>query len=198
MKNRDYPLYPVKRFTDLRQMLREKAEEYPEAVAFRYMVGRKAMVERTYAHFYDDVRCLGTYLLKHHVTGRKIAIVAENSYRWLVLYFAIITTGNVAVLISKDAAEVEAATMVFQSDADIIVTSASCAHIAQYCKERYGRRKRYATIEKLDQMMESGRKALKNQIVTESNTLVTARLFTVTGIVEYDEATRKHLRTRMF
>jgi long-chain acyl-CoA synthetase len=65
-----------------------------------------------------------------------------------------------SVLISKDAAEVEAATMVFQSDADIIVTSAGCAHIAQYCKERYGRRKRYATIEKLDQMMESGRKAL--------------------------------------
>ena len=63
MKNREYPLYPVEKVTDFRQLLRMKAEEYPNAVAFRYMVGRKAMVERTFAHFYDDVRCVGTYLL---------------------------------------------------------------------------------------------------------------------------------------
>ena len=160
MKNRNYPLYPVERVTNLRQMLKLKAERFPDAVAFRYMVGRKAMVERSYAHFYEDVRAMGTYLLKHHVTGRKIAIIGENSYRWLVTYFAIVNTGNVAVLIAKDAAEVEAATMVFQSDADIIVTSAACQHIADYCKERYGRKKRYGSLDKVDQMIASGRQAI--------------------------------------
>lgn len=160
MKNRDYPLYPVEKLTDLRQMIRSKAEEYPDAVAFRYMVGRKAMVEKTFRHFYQDVRCVGTYLLKHHVVNRKIALIGENSYRWLVAYFAIINTGNVAVLISKDAAEVEAATLVFQSDAEIIVTSAACEHIAQYCRQRYGRKKRYYSIEQVDMAIEAGRKAI--------------------------------------
>ena len=161
MKNKQYPLYTVEKLTDLRQMLKEKAEDYPEAVAFQYMVSRKAMVEKTYAQFYEDVRALGTYLLKHHVTGRKIALISENSYRWLVAFFAIVNTGNVAVLIAKDAAEIEAATLVFQSDADIIVTSKACDHIAQYCKERYGRKKRYYPMERMDQMIASGRKALE-------------------------------------
>ena len=160
MKTREYPLYPVEKVTDFRQLLRMKAEEYPNAVAFRYMVGRKAMVERTFAHFYDDVRCVGTYLLKHHVVNRKIALIAENSYRWLVAYFAIVNTGNVAVLISKDATEAEAATLVFQSDADIIVTSTACDHIAQYLRTRYGRKKRYYVLEKIDKVIEAGRKAI--------------------------------------
>lgn len=160
MKNKKYPLYSVQPVSDLRQLIEQKATSCPDEVAFRYMVGRRAMVERTYGQFYRDVRALGTYILKHHTTGRKIALVSENSYYWLVAFFAIVTTGNVAVLIAKDAADAEVATLVFQSDADIIVGSTACDSAIEFCKQRYGRKKRYYSLERISHGIASGQKAL--------------------------------------
>lgn len=161
MKNADYPLYPARELTDLRQLLEQKAVACPDEPAFRYMVSRKAMVERTYGQFYRDVRALGTYLLKHYTVGRKIALISENSYHWLVAYFAIVTTGNVAVLISKDSTDVEAATLVFQSDAEIIVTSEACESIARFCKTKYGRKRRYYSMSHMNKWLAAGYKALE-------------------------------------
>lgn len=160
MKNKRYPLYSIDQVADLREMLRQKAEQCGDEVAFRYMVGRKSMVERTYRQFYEDVRALGTYLLKHYTVGQKIAIIGENSYQWLAAYFAIVTTGNVAVLVAKDAGLEEAATLVEQSKTDIILASKSCEKTMQFCKQRFGRKKKYASMTHLNAMMEYGRKAL--------------------------------------
>ncbi|MCD8051527.1 MAG: AMP-binding protein [Clostridiales bacterium] len=160
MKNADYPLYPARELTDLRQLLEQKALDCPEEPAFRYMAGRKAMVERTYGQFYRDVRALGTFLLKHYTVGRKIALISENSYYWLVAYFAIVTTGNVAVLISKDSTDLEASTLVFQSDVDMIVTSEECEGVARFCKAKYGRKCRYYSMSHMNKWLAAGYKAL--------------------------------------
>jgi long-chain acyl-CoA synthetase len=141
-------------------MLELKAQDCPNEIAFRYMVGRSAMVERTYEQFYSDVRALGTYLLKHHIKGRRIALLGENSYYWLVAYFAIVTTGNIAVLVAKDAADAEVATLVFQSDTDIIVSSSACDSALEYCKQRYGRKKTYFSMERIRKGIIAGQKAL--------------------------------------
>lgn len=160
MKNQKYPLYPVQQLTDLRQLLELKALSCPDEVAFRYMVGRKAMVERTYGQFYQDVKALGTYLLKHHTVGRRIALVSENSYHWLVAFFAIVTTGNIAVLVPKDSAENEAATLIFQSDTHIVVCSDACQGILQHCRQKFGRSKRYYALSNLSKYIAAGQKAL--------------------------------------
>ena len=159
MKNKPYPLHHLlPEITDLRQMLEIKAREMPDSVAFRYMRGRKTLIERTYKTFYEDVQHLGTYLLKRGIRNRKIAIIGENSYRWLIAYFAVITTGNVAVLIAKDASVNEVATLLFQSDAELILTSRACAPIAEFCKERFRKRKTFVSMDEMEEWLEKGAK----------------------------------------
>ena len=157
MKNKAYPLYNVlPQITDLRQMLEIKAEEKPDDIAFRYMRGRKTLVERSYATFYRDVQHLGTYLLKRGIRNRKIAIIGENSYRWLIAFFAVVTTGNVAVLIAKDASVNEVATLLFQSDAELILTSRACAPIAEFCKERFRKKKTFVSMDEMEEWLDKG------------------------------------------
>lgn len=160
MKNKKYPLLTTEHIADLREMMQLKANACPDQVAFRYMANRKTMVEITYGQFYSDVRALGTYLLKHHTTGRKIAIISENNYHWLVAFFAIVTTGNIAVLVAKDATPAEAAQLVYQSGAHILLGSKKCAKTIQHCKEKFGRRKIYASFEDITHWMRNGQKAL--------------------------------------
>ena len=71
---------------------------------------RKEVVTHTYAEFYQQVKYLATYMLKRGIRGRKIALVGENSYQWLLCFFAVVTSGNVAVLVAKDATPAEAST----------------------------------------------------------------------------------------
>lgn len=162
MKNRAYPLYhSAPELTSLRQMLELKASECPGDTCFRYPKGRKTIVEITYGSFYNDVRYLANYLLKHHVKGRKIAILGENSYQWLVAYFAIVTTGNIAVLIAKDAADIEVSTLIFQSETDLVLYSPTCARTAEYCKKVYGRRKRFYAMTDMEKWITKGRTAIE-------------------------------------
>lgn len=159
MKNKNYPLYDtLPALTDLRQMLEIKATQCPEKVAFRYIRNRKNLIEKTYGKFYEDVRHLGYYLLKRGIRGRKIAIIGENSYRWLIAYFATITTGNTAVLIAKDASVNEVATLLFQSDSEIVLTSRACKPIMDFCKERFAKKMRFVTMDEMEEWLKLGEK----------------------------------------
>lgn len=159
MKNKNYPLYErLPELTDLRQMLEIKNKTMPREVAFRYIQKRKNLIEKTYGDFYADVLHLGTYLLKRGIRGRKIAIIGENSYQWLVAYFATVTTGNVAVLIAKDASVNEVATLLFQSDSEIVLTSRACAPIAEFCKPRFYKKKIFFSMDDMDEWLEHGKR----------------------------------------
>jgi long-chain acyl-CoA synthetase len=161
-KNKNYPLYHLlPDIQDLRQMLEIKAQEKPDEVAFRYMRDRKTLVEKTYGQFLADVKKVGTYLLKRGIRGRKIALIGENSYRWLISYFAIINTGNVAVLIAKDSSVNEVATLLFQSDAEMVVTSRACAPIAEFCKQKFPKKKRFFSMDEMGEWLEQGERFQK-------------------------------------
>lgn len=159
MKNKNYPLYHLlPEITDLRQMLEIKSTEVPNQVAFQYIENRKNLIEKTYREFYEDIQHLGTYLLKRGIRGRKIAIIGENSYRWLVAYFATITSGNIAVLIAKDASVNEVAMLLFQSDAELVLTSEACAPMVEYCKQRFHKKKRFFSMDEMPEWLEKGAK----------------------------------------
>ena len=158
MKNRNYPLYHyLPKLENIRQMLEQKAVTVPDEIAFRYMVKHKTLVEKTYRDFYQEVRWLGSYLLKRGVRGRKIALMGENSYQWLLAYFAIVTSGNVAVLLAKEQTAAEVGILLAQSEADVIVTSAACRSVAETGKKKLGR-VRLMCLDAMDEWMEKGRR----------------------------------------
>lgn len=147
-----FPIYRT-----FREMLEDKALHRPNDIAFQYLVGRKEMVSHTYREFYQQVLYLGTYMLKRGIRGRKIALVGENSYQWLLCYFAIVTSGNVAVLVPKDATPSEASTLIFMSEADVVVTSKKYPYEKELLAQKLVKNKYCFSMREFDEWAEKGK-----------------------------------------
>lgn len=145
-------------YRTLRELIEYKAIHRPNDIAFQYLKGRQEVITHTYVEFYRQVTYLGTYMLKRGIRGRKIALVGENSYQWLLCFFAIVTSGNVAVLVSKDATPAEASTLIFQSQADVVVTSAKYAYEKELLEQKLLKSKYCFSMRDLDDWMEKGRR----------------------------------------
>ncbi|MBP3902353.1 MAG: AMP-binding protein [Blautia sp.] len=109
MKNKSYPLYEVNRPSSVSDMLKTKAEKMPDAVAFRYRKGRDTIEEKTYGDVLKEVKSAASWVEQQFGRGNHIAVIGENSYEWIIAFFAVLTSGNVAVPIDKElpATEVE-------------------------------------------------------------------------------------------
>jgi long-chain acyl-CoA synthetase len=145
-------------YRTLRELVATKAAEQPNDVAFQYLKGRHKVITHTYGEFYRTIVYLATYLLKRGFRGRKIALVGENSYQWLLCFFAIVTSGNTAVLVSKDATPAEASTLIFQSQAEVVVTSAKYPYEAELLEQKSLKSKHFFNMKDMDEWEEKGRK----------------------------------------
>lgn len=82
-----------------------------------FYTGRDCIVEKvknelsvyTVDDFYLDIQALSAYLVKKGLQKSHIAIVGENSYAWLVTFFAVTCVGAVAVPIDKELPDSEIA-----------------------------------------------------------------------------------------
>lgn len=69
-----------------------------DKVAFCFYDGKIVNII-TYREFVNDILKVAGYFKKNEISKKHIALIAPNSYRWLVTFFAIIVTGNIAVLL---------------------------------------------------------------------------------------------------
>lgn len=145
-------------YRTLRELIEYKAIHLPNDIAFQYLKGRQEVVSHTYGEFYQQVTYLASYMLKRGIRGRKIALVGENSYQWLLCFFAIVTSGNTAVLVSKDATPAEASTLIFQSQADVVVTSKKYAYEEELLAQKLLKSKYCFSMRELEDWMEKGQR----------------------------------------
>jgi len=91
----------MENYSIVKSMISKFSLERKEKTAFSLYNGETVM-DITYQDFAKDILCAAGYFVSHNVKNRHIAIMAPNSYDWLVSYYAIIGTGNVAVLMNQD------------------------------------------------------------------------------------------------
>ena len=117
--NKNYPIYKTTFIDDMRSLVEEAAQNFPDSIAISYKEnywdkdGRKI----TFSQWRDDVRNLGTALIKEGLREKNIAIVGENSYGWCCSFFGVMAIGAVTVPVDKEL-PVE--------DIDGIITTTSC------------------------------------------------------------------------
>ncbi|MBR6323277.1 MAG: AMP-binding protein, partial [Lachnospiraceae bacterium] len=90
---KNYPLdKKFHEFPDLRAMLRESADKYGEKTAFITKVkirGKEASyINTSYRDLLEEVNMLGTALLSLGLKDTRIALIGENSYKWILSYLA--------------------------------------------------------------------------------------------------------------
>lgn len=135
MKNKNYPYYDVAEPKDLKDLMSYISVEYQDKLAFWYRT-RKEEVRISYKQFAQDVAALGTFFIHNGFKNKHIAVLGENSYEWVVAYFAIVNSGNIVVPIDKEATPADIKKQVLFSDIEVLLHSDIYTDIAEYCEIR--------------------------------------------------------------
>lgn len=139
-----YPLEEVREIKDLRDMLRQSEELYGDRTAYlvKDPIASRQIAPRSeeaiqlkvdhkrpyrpisYKQFAEDVRALGTGLMKLGVgAGNRVAILAETRYEWYVTYLAVVNGLAVVVPLDKELPANEIANLLKSSETDYLLFS---------------------------------------------------------------------------
>lgn len=94
---------------DLRELVRHSSEVYKDKVAFVTKIkgknesGEKEVryINTTYGDFFEEIGQLGTALWEKGYQGKRIGLIGENSYHWILSYFAAVCGLGVIVPLDK-------------------------------------------------------------------------------------------------
>lgn len=117
-------LYQMRYINDLRDMVKSSAEMYGEDTAF--LVKDKPRGEYrpvSFVQLKDDIDYLGTKFVEMGLKGKKIALIGENSYKWVVSYLAVANGTGVVVPLDKELTGIEIHNLLDRAKVDAIVFS---------------------------------------------------------------------------
>lgn len=117
-------LYRMRYINDLRDLVHSSAELYGEDTAFLVKdVPRGEYRPITFSHFKDEVDYLGTKFIEMGLKDKKVALIGENSYKWVVSYLAMTNGTGVIVPLDKELTEIEIHNLLDRAKVDAIIFS---------------------------------------------------------------------------
>lgn len=133
MKNKKYPYYSVPEPTDLKDLVQYCAEQYVEKKAFWY---REKKEERTvsFRQLQEDINAFGTYLSGIGMQHKHIAVLGENSYAWIVSYFAIVNGGGVVVPVDNQNTIDDIRKLLNKAEVSLLIHSDNFSEEAAQCE----------------------------------------------------------------
>lgn len=122
MKNykQNYELYPVTKFSGIKEMLDIAVGEAGENIAFKYGDGHGGIVSVTYSEFKDTTVYIGSALAELGVASGHIACIGENSYKWLTAYLTVLISDGVFVPIDRELPKNDIINIINSSDSEVI------------------------------------------------------------------------------
>lgn len=120
--NKPYAYYEHKKLNNFKELLTLNLGNKKDEVAFIFNNAKKEEIKKTYIDFYNDVTLMSNYLSNNY-KNKHIALIGENSYNYLVLFFSIIISKNVAVLIDKDLSKEKIQELLKKSDSKVLFYS---------------------------------------------------------------------------
>lgn len=122
MNKKVYPFYHTEDIYTLKDFLDFCEEKYSKNIAFSFQK-KKDLVTKTYFDFKNEVIKLSNYLIENNLNEKKIALLGENSYEWILSYFAIANSKNIVVPIDKEL-DVQAVEKIIQkTEAELLIYS---------------------------------------------------------------------------
>ena len=122
-------LFKDSEIADMRGILALRAELTPSQPIFRYK-RKKELVTITYGELWSDIWKLGAYLDKRFPGKGRVALLSENSYYWIVTYFAAVLTGRVIVPLDRDLDTPSIEKLLLRCPAEVLICSAACSRAA--------------------------------------------------------------------
>ncbi len=110
-------------YSDLKDMINGVAIRFGTEPVFKYET-KGVKTEITYERFKNDINGFGAYLFNKGFNGdKKIAVLGENSYNWIVTYFSVVNGGNIIIPLDKELKPNELLVLLNSSETDVLVYS---------------------------------------------------------------------------
>lgn len=176
---RKMKLNDARKVSSIKEMLNLAASEDGEKIAFQFRdeKERDKIIKVTYKEFKEDTESLGTALANISMANKHIAMLGENSYKWLTVYITVLKSTGVFVPIDKELTVKEIINVLEHSDSDVLFYSEKYEKYINQIKEEVPNIKFFIGLSKendennnlsYDKFKENGKKLLK-----EGNTLYT-------------------------
>ena len=133
MGKKNYPYYKVEPFRDFKDMISQRVKAHPDHTAFMF-TENKQDISVSYKEFQEQINSLGTAIAGLGVHGKKIAMVSENSYYWILVYLTVLGSDNVYIPVDKELPQADLLNVLNHSDTQIIFCSSAFA--AKLCECR--------------------------------------------------------------
>ena len=124
--NKNYALNSnVKKVSSIKEMLEIAVKEAGDKNAFEYRdeVNHDKIVEVTYKNFVKDTDELGTALASLGMENKHIAMIGENSYKWLTVYLTVLKSTGVFVPIDRELPCKDIINVLKHSDSEVLFYS---------------------------------------------------------------------------
>lgn len=117
-------LYQMRYISDLRDLVHSSAEMFAEQPAFKEKEDPKGEFKSiSYKQFKEDIDSFGTKLVEMGLKGKRVALIGENSYRWVVTYLAVANGTGIVVPLDKELTDIEIKNLLERAEPDAIVFS---------------------------------------------------------------------------
>ena len=116
-------LNKVTKVTSIKELLNLAAKESGDKLAFKYRGKDDRIVQVTYKQFAEDTEALGTALSTIGMHDKHVAMIGENSYKWLTVYLTVLKSTGVFVPIDKELTAKEIINVLKHSDSEVLFYS---------------------------------------------------------------------------
>ncbi len=131
---RNYPLYPVKRLRDLKELTDAACADFAQHDAFRVMTGTSEYVAVSYEQFGQEMNALANALIDKGLTSQAVAVVGENSYHWVLTYLSVVNINATIVPLDKELPKEAMQELAARAGAGVLFYSNTYAEEAAYIK----------------------------------------------------------------
>lgn len=126
----------IKDIKTLREVIEFGTKKGGDKRHFIFLNADKQEEERSFNQSWDEQTALGTYYYMNGMTGKKkICIIAENSYEWIISYYATLIGGNISVPMDIKLPDDDIIDQIIRCGCDGVIYTEKTAHFVDALKQ---------------------------------------------------------------
>lgn len=112
------------KFANMRELVEDCGKKYAENIAFKIKL-KEGYRDVTYKIMQQEVESLGKYLLSQGYINKRIAVIGENSYNWILVFLTVLSCGGTIVPLDRGLLEYELDEQLSRANAEVVFCSES-------------------------------------------------------------------------
>ncbi len=110
------------KYKNMREMVESVGKMYAENVAFKIKL-ENGYRDVTYKIMQEEVEALGKFLINKGYINKRIAVIGENSYQWMLVFLTVLSCGGTIVPLDRGLLEYELDEQLSRANAEVVFCS---------------------------------------------------------------------------